>query len=143
VSTPYRATWTGLEELKAALRQLPADLADEAADIVQARTNAVVSTVKAAYHRGPTGKLISRVSGTVERSQFGAVAQMRSAAKHVWIYEHGTEVRQSTKRGHRKAGNRGRSPAHGEIFVETIVRQRAILQAQLVAILRRAGLEVH
>jgi hypothetical protein len=143
VSTPYRATWTGLEELKAALRQLPTDLAEEAADIVQARTNAVVSIVKAAYHRGPTGNLISRVSGKVERSQFGVVAEMRSAAKHVWIYERGTQARQSRKRGHAKAGNRGRSPAHGEIFVETIVQQRALLQAQLVALLRRAGLEVH
>jgi len=128
----------GLDDLRAALRALPADLAASAGPLVEAAGDAAAADVRAAYGavRG-TGNLADHVR--VERTaggRFGVAVRVVSGARHAALYEFGTETRRT-----RRGWSRGRMPpAH--VFIPALSRRRRGLWASLAELVRAAGLEV-
>jgi hypothetical protein len=100
--------WRGLDELRAALRQLPAALGKDASAIVNKHADRTADRLKAIYPRGKTGNL---QEGVVIRqrdnTQFGAAIEVTSAAAHAHLWELGTENRRTAK-----GWNRGRMKSH-------------------------------
>jgi hypothetical protein len=128
----------GLDDLKAALRALPATLASAATPIVIGAAEGAGATIKAAYPV-VTGNLRQGVTVTIKSANAGGVvAIVKSGARHAWIYEHGTQTRQ-TKLG----ANRGRMPAPPTpVFIPTMMRARRAMYAELGALLEAQGLTV-
>lgn len=135
-----RVELVGLEEFRAALRNLPRQLANEAGAIIVAHAEDAQRRVQRGYPEGPTGNLRAGVTLKVEHSsQYGAFAQVRSRAKHASIFEQGTKVRRT-----RAGANRGampRPPASARM-IPTVVAQRARMTQALKAMLERNGLLV-
>lgn len=133
-----RFTWSGLDDLRAALRALPAELHGEAAHIVEAAGNAAAFEVKAAYGRHRrTGNLQDHVK--VERlptGPFGVAVVVKSTARHAHLFERGTQARHTAI-----GANRGTMPP-GNVFIPAVIKHRRRMYDELAALLRRVGLLV-
>jgi hypothetical protein len=129
-----RIVWSGLEELKAELRQLPAELAGEASGIVIAAAD----RAKAAMHYPRrTGNLADHVVvGKAAAGRYGAGAVVKNTAKHAGIFESGTQARHTAL-----GANRGSMPP-GHIFVPAVMRSRRQMYDELKALLVAHGLTV-
>jgi hypothetical protein len=125
----------GLNDLLAELRKLPAALAEDGGDRVEAHTKAAADKVIAQYPE-VTGNLKGGVKYSVKRSRDGATGRVITGAPHAFIFETGTASRQ-TALGY----NRGPMPG-AKIFIPTVQAERAALQTDLAAVLRKHGLEV-
>jgi hypothetical protein len=125
----------GLAEMIAALKRLPAELAEEAVALVEEAATEAEDEIVAAYPE-VSGDLKGGVRHTTRSSRFGTIARVSSNAPHAFIYETGTASRQ-TDLGY----NRGPMPGK-KIFVPTMMRHRRELEQELAALLRRAGFEV-
>lgn len=139
-----RIVWTGLDELRAELRNLPADLADEASAIVVDAAEGAKTEIVAAYERHRrTGNLAAHVK--VEKRDigpYGAGVVVKSTARHAFLFEVGTQARHTST-----GANRGISPAGGgkppgQIFVPIAIRRRRSMYERLKALLVRHGAEV-
>ena len=144
-----RMSLDGVMELKAALRNLPVDLRDDAQAIVVAHGQAAADKIRDAYPTGPARyfkKLSFRYPGGalkkgvkvdgVDNSQFGTRVVVRSTAKHAWLFENGSELRKTA------AGvPRGHMPA-GKVMVPIVIRERRAMLDDLVALVERAGMKV-
>jgi len=130
-----RFVWSGLEELKAALRALPAELAGEGANIVEAHANRAAATIKAGY---PSRTRDLRDKLTVEhtRTAFGARSVVKNTSKHAVPFEIGSEVTRFYK-----GASRGRMPAN-PLFSQTMQRERRAMHDDHKALLVRKGLLV-
>lgn len=125
----------GMEEFRQALRNLPPRLVDKASVIVTARAEFAASRIESGYPE-VSGNLKSKMTVRMEVSKSGVVARIRNTAKHAYIYENGTQVRQ-TKKGQ----NRGAMPP-GHVFIPTAIRERKEMVDQLIAMVRDEGLVV-
>jgi hypothetical protein len=123
--------WDGLAEFKAALRNLPEELTQDAGAIVYAHALEAERIVSGAYPIGPTGNLKNRVKSTAEVSRFGASATVRSAAPHAYLYENGFT---------RKGKGTARKTPQAAIPVFIRVRRRMVMQ--LIALVQKAGFKV-
>lgn len=134
-----RVELKGMEEFKAALRNLPANLQREGEVIVMAQAEEARRTIQLGYPEGPTGNLKRGVSLERAASQFGAAAIVKARAKHAWIFENGTQNRRTSK-----GANRGRMPkaSPSEAFIPKAIRARRRMVAALVDLVRKAGFEV-
>lgn len=130
-----RFVWPGLEELKAALRDLPSELAGEGGHLVEARGNAAVVTIKAGYP-ARTGDLRDHVEVEHTQSAFGARSVIRNTSKHAEEFEFGTRARHTSL-----GANRGTMPAN-HLFTQTIMRERRGMYDDLRDLLVRHGLQV-
>lgn len=131
---------TGLTELRAALRQLPADLAREAGAIVMGHAEAAASHMAPGYAAHVyTGTLAGSLSVTKEEAyaRFGARAVVRNTAPHAHWAEKGTTVRTTTK----TKANRGAMRAL-KIFIPPAQRSRELMVHALMALVERAGFKV-
>lgn len=136
--------WSGLAELKAALKALPETIAREAAEIVEAHANDAARTVQANYPIAPTtkshrgGKLRGGVTVEINRSRFGAAARVRSRAHHSHLFERGT------KRRNYHGADRGEMPeaSPAQQMIPAVIRARKRMVAALIALVRRNGFEV-
>lgn len=126
----------GLDELRATLRALPADLAAEARGIVLEHAERAEDEVYAAY---------PEVSGTlrndlrvdvVDGGDFGAAARVVNTAKDAWFFENGTQVRHTSF-----GANRGQMPA-AHVFVPRMITWRARMWAALADMVRAHGITV-
>jgi hypothetical protein len=129
-------TWTGLEELKAQLRNLPAELTTEGGHLVEGRANGAVVTIKSGYP-SRSGELRDKLTVEHTRSRFGARSVVRNTSKHAVPFEIGSQVNRVTSRG----VNRGRMPAN-PIFSQTMRRERRAMWGDLADLLVRHGLQV-
>jgi hypothetical protein len=137
---PNRIRLDGLDDIKAALRDLPATLRDDAAAIVHKHADDAAASIRDQYPLGNTGNLRAGVRvEVVATGPFGVKVQVRSTAKIAWIYENGTEFTRYTRAGHI---SRGRMPA-GKVVIPTAIRERGAMFTELVGVLERAGLTVH
>lgn len=137
----------GLEELKAELRNLPADLTGEARNIVEDTANGAAVAIRTIYgkHRR-TGNLQDNVIVLQSASggQFGVANIVKSAAPHAWLFDNGSQARHYvTKSG--KQHDTGRMwgktpPTHA--FVRTMIEYRHRMYDKLADLLRRHGLSV-
>jgi hypothetical protein len=128
----------GLDELKAALRALPATMTSQATPIVIGAAQAARADIAGQYPQ-VTGNLKQGVRVELKSAnKDGVVAIVKSTARHAWIYEHGTQAR------HTKLGaSRGVMPAPPTpVFIPTMIRARRAMYAQLGALLEAQGLTV-
>lgn len=131
-----RFTFDGLTELRAALRRLPAHLAEEAEGIIDNRAELAKAEIVQTYPRR-TGNLRDGVSvKDLPSGQYGAGRLVQNRAQHAYLFEVGTEAR------HTKLGaDRGSMPA-GKVFIPAVIRHRRKMYEELKALLAREGLEV-
>ena len=139
--------WVGLDEFKAALRQLPQHLADEARSIVTDRALTAGVDIEGVYRQHDvTGNLSShvKVESAVNTGNFGVNAKVKSTARHAWWFDNGTQARHYTTKAchdHRTGKMWGRSaPTHA--FVRTMIRQRRLMQEDLIGLVQREGFTV-
>jgi hypothetical protein len=126
--------WEGLEELKAALRQLPAELAGEASNIVQATANGAIVDMRAEY---PPGELRDKLyQSTQSTGPFGAGIVIRNASGWAWHWDHGTQLR------HWIDGKSTGQMAPHHTFGRVMAQSRRRMYAQLWQLLERTGLRV-
>lgn len=126
---------SGLEDLRAALRNLPAELAAEAEHVVEGAANGAAAAIKGAYPRR-SGDLDDHVSVDLQRTPFGVVGIVRNTSKLARIFEYGTQARHNAL-----GANRGAMPP-GRVFIPNISAARRRMVDDLIAIVQRAGLEV-
>jgi len=130
----------GLDDLKAALRALPAELTGEASKIIEGAGNGAVLDIRRAYPGGGTGNLRAGVSVEFDRSGVHAGAVVRSRSPHAWWYDYGTEVRHTAK-GWKRGRMFGRSaPTHA--FGQAMAKVRRRMYEDLGTMLERHGLKV-
>jgi hypothetical protein len=137
-----RLVFSGLEELKAQLRALPEDLADEASVIVQEHAQTAAAAVRAVYasHRDG-GDLTEGVVVEINTwGRFGTSVVVRSKAKHAWLFDHGSQARHYITR-HGVQHLTGRMPAR-PTFIPTMMRFRRAMYVALADMLRAHGLIV-
>jgi len=137
-----RATvvWDGLEEYKEQIRTLPAECAKEARNFIEGAVNGAYVTISTVYgqHR-VTGNLQKglkilplKVSG-----EYTTGLELRSAAPHAWLFEHGSQGRHyTTVHGVRHVT--GRMPPT-PIFNGTIGKAKRKLVEQLKDMVIRRG----
>lgn len=130
-----RFTWTGLDELKAQLRNLPAELAGEGAVLVQRRADGAKNTIEFGYP-DRSGDLRKKLDVEHTASRFGARSIVRNRSRHAEPFENGSEARHTAI-----GANRGRMPPN-HLFVQTIIRARRAMYDDLAALLERHGLRV-
>lgn len=132
-------SWSGLEQFKADLRNLPEHLADEAGTVVVAHAQEAERLVETAYPTGPTGNLRAGVKLTTQQNRFGAAGVVRSTAPHSHLFERGTRKRQ-TGRG----ANRGTMPQapQSQQMIPIIVQVRRRMVAALITVVQKAGFTV-
>ena len=129
--------WSGLQELKAALRNLPTELAAEATGIVSGRAERAMRDIETSYPER-TGNLRKglRLGSGASVGRFGASTILKNVSPHAWIFENGTQAR------HNDLGaNRGAMPP-GHIFIPIVIRQRRAMYHDLAALLERHGFTV-
>lgn len=138
----------GIQALSEALRGLPAELRDEALPIVEDAVDRAESAIRSAYPIGPTkrvkgrlregGSLRAGLSQEKETSSgaFGARVVLKNTAKHAWLFENGTELRETAL-----GWKRGRMPA-GKVFIPIVRRERARMWRALADFVRQKGFTV-
>jgi uncharacterized protein YwbE len=120
----------GLQELKAALMNLPEYLGHQAAPMVVQHGREAQMAIVAQYPE-VTGNLKRGVKMTVLTSgPHGASVRVASTAPHAWLYEH----------GRCRWGAVSDPPAF--VLIPTMERTRRGLYTQLAALMRNAGLGV-
>lgn len=131
-----RIAFDGLEELKKSLRDMPMELHGEAEKIIEGEANAAAFEVRSKYSQ-VSGELVQGVQvERVERTRFFAGRRVVNKSKLAFIYENGTQTRQ-TKLGYA----RGRMPpAH--VFIPVMIRRRKVMYEKLRDMMKRKGLKV-
>lgn len=128
----------GFDELRRQLQELTPHLAEEAGQIVTSHAEQAATTIRVAYHEHrKTGNLERGVKvDQAHHSGAGAVARVRSTARHASIFEYGTQAR------HTDIGaNRGAMPpAH--VFVPAVVKERRAMVTDLIHLVESQGLTV-
>lgn len=138
-----RFMFTGLDELRDALRNLPAELAGEAAGDVTGAAQAAEAEVRQVYEQhAASGNLAAHLYLSTSTSAFGAGALIKSTAKHAWIFENGSQARHwaSGKSTGQMWGRTAQPPTH--VFVRAMTKYRKRMYEQLRALLERQGLQV-
>ena len=132
-------TWTGLQEFKNALHNLPEELTGEAANIVIEAAKSAERDTKSAYPR-VSGNLQRGVTTTVEAIGRGGVsARVKSNARHAHLFEKGTGVRRT-----HAGANRGKMPEAPESqqMIPIAIRARRQMYVKLIDMVQRHGLVV-
>lgn len=133
-----KVQFNGLDELRAALRSLPADLTAEAGRITETYANAAAVAIRTAYPTGPTGNLKAGVTVTrFDQGKLAAGAVVKNRAKHAAIFEYGTQARHSSL-----GYNRGSMPP-GKVFIPIAMAKRRQMWEALKAMVTRYGLKVN
>ena len=147
--------WEGLDELRTALRNLPEELATQAASVVRASAEQAAMDTRLAYpvrqtglYPGPRRKsswfppgiLRGRVTTTDRSTPVSASFKVKSQAPHANLYENGGKFVRRNKRG----ANRGTMPAApiDARMIPKVIRIRARMVQQLIEIVKAAGFEV-
>jgi hypothetical protein len=131
--------WTGMEEIKTWLRNLPASLTTQGVHIVEATTNGAEATIKAGY---PPGPLRDGLSSTVTSEGFGVRGEVKNTAFNASWFENGTEARHyfSKQRGVKHLT--GKMPA-ANLFIPTMERaRRRMYDVDFRDLMTREGLVV-
>jgi hypothetical protein len=124
----------GLDELRAQLRSLPADLAAEASGIVIGKATEAFQEIHDAYP-DDTGTLRDRLTLLTNPSAFGAGAILKNTDPIAWIFENGSQVRRS------REGNPSPMPP-GHVFIPIAQRKRLEMYEQLQAMVVAHGVMV-
>jgi hypothetical protein len=142
-----RLTFAGLDELRAALRDLPDALTGDAKTIVLSHGDRAAANIQMGYPVGPStpnheggnlkaGVRVRTLSGT---GRFYAGVEVQSRAPHAKLYEFGTAGERSFN-----GANRGQMPPApaDRAFLPELIRERRAMEGDFVDLLSRAGLDV-
>jgi hypothetical protein len=144
MATGARFVFAGLEELKAQLRSLPADLIAEGTHIVQAAGNAAITAIKAEYGKHVVSGHMLNAIILVEKQTgpFGIAISVVNSDPIAWLFDNGSQARHKVTGSSTGAmwGQTATPPTH--IFVATMIRERRVMYAQLGEMLERFGLTV-
>jgi Bacteriophage HK97-gp10, putative tail-component len=111
-------TWDGLDEFKAQLRNLPADLADDAGPIVLEAAEVAQAEAERTYPER-TGNLKNGLRiDKITVGRFGAAVRLVNRSPHAHLFENGTQTRQTAI-----GANRGAMPA-GHVQIPAAIRAR-------------------
>jgi hypothetical protein len=137
-----RFVFTGVEEFKAQLRALPAELTGEASHIVEAAANGAGVTLRTVYgqHRH-TGNLQDHV--VVEKKStgpFGVSYRVASTSPIAWLFDNGSQARHWAS-GKSTGAMWGKTPPT-HVFVRTLIAARRRMYDGLRGLMTRAGLQV-
>ena len=135
--------FTGIDELREALRSLPSALAAEAATTVTGEAQAAEAEVRQVYEaHSASGRLVKRLTITTSTSAYGAGAVVKNTDPIAWIFENGSQARHwaSGKGTGAMWGKTAQPPTHA--FVRAMQKYRRRMYDELRAILEREGLEV-
>ena len=140
--TSRKVTFTGLDELRAALVSMPRALTIEAGRDVEAAANGAAATIQAFYgsHK-VTGALRDsvRVNHT-DRGGLRATSVVRINSPLAWLFDHGTQARHYMTHNGVKHLTGRMPPTH--IVARTAARARRALQDKHRAMLERHGATV-
>lgn len=141
-----RLVFTGLEELKAALRALPADLTSEASQIVLEAGTDAAATVRGVYDAHVvSGRLAKSVTVAVQSAgQFGAAVVVKVNDPIAWLFDNGSQARHYfTVHGvQHNTGEMGSRTPPTHIFSGTMARRRRRMYQDLRTLLETHGLLV-
>jgi hypothetical protein len=128
----------GVNEMIAALRTLPTDLAHEATAIINDHAAGAAAQIRQGYgaHRrsGELADHVTVVPSTVVGAN--ASAQVKATAGYAAFFEYGTAARET-----KKGANRGAMPP-GHVFWPAVDRQYRVMLEDLIALVQRHGLVV-
>lgn len=137
-------TWTGLEELKEALRTMPEELTAEAVAEVEDAANGAAASLRAIY-----GTHV--VSGRLRDSVF---VSHRAAGKYVaaaivkvtdpiaWLFDNGSQARHWLRGTKQSTGTMWGKTPPTHVFVKTMIAARRTMYERLKDLLERHGLTV-
>src|SRR5262245_18834365 len=129
---------TGLVELRAALRQLPAELADEANTYIDDTVEITAARLFQSYPKGDTGNLRAGIRKESHPSPFGGFGMVRSTSPPSPLWEFGTQSRKTSK-----GWSGGAAPSHKPEGVVRIGKaERGRLDPQVVELCRGEGCRV-
>lgn len=141
-----RFVFEGMQKFREQLRNLPFELRNEGTRIVEGSANAAMEEIRAKYPitagrkvRGrfiPGGQLRKGLRIKYETSDFGARAVLINSAPHAYIFENGTELRETAE------GWKRGSARPGRVFVPIAIKHRRRMNRELMRLLERAGLRV-
>jgi hypothetical protein len=142
-----RFVFSGLDELLAELRALPADLALEATPLVFDAGNGVADTVRAVYEaHAITQHLADSVSvGAMQTGTYGAGVIVRVNDPIAWLFDNGSQARHyMTVRGaeHATGVMWGGTTPPTHVFAGTMARGRRAMYGQFKDLLVSHGLAV-
>lgn len=146
--------WIGLDELRARLLELPAEMTELAEAIIAEAADGAAAEIREAYPVGPGnddyegGNLRKGVRVRREKAQsaspYSVRLAVRSTAPHATLFEVGTVVRYNISRNKQllnKPAHRGFMPG-SNIFVPIVVRRRREMYEDLTAVIEQVGLDV-
>jgi hypothetical protein len=129
-----RIVFEGLDELRKALRDLPAALQAEAATIVEDTAYDAARDLLAAYPPEP-GPLRNGVVVVDRSSRWQARWDVKSKSKQASWWEFGTQNRHT-----QQLWNRGAAPAHRDQgLVPIAIRHRRTMLDKLIEVVKRNG----
>lgn len=134
-----RIEWSGLEEFKAFLRQLPDELRDDSSGIVVDAATRAKTEVEESYPPetpDTSGNLKRGVRLEVLKTIGGTIAFLKSTARHAHLYEFGTRPR------YFDGLFRGAMPAARKTFIGIVTRHRREMYQRLADMLREKGFQV-
>lgn len=130
--------WSGMDEFRAALQQLPAELTSDAGEIVENAIERASFSVRQAY---PPGELRDGVQITMDRGAYGVLGRLRNASPLSHLWEFGTQERHDLAGSDR--GAMFKTPGKGRpTFVPIAIRERARMTQELITLVRSAGFTV-
>lgn len=136
-----RIVFNGLAELRAALRNLPADLASDATDIVDQSAAGARDEMLGEYVGSlRTGLTLTRV----DQGKYSAGAILKNRSPLAWLWDNGSEARHYvTSRGntHATGAMWGRRPPP-HTFAKAMAKARRQMYQRLKDLLVRHGLRV-
>jgi len=136
-----RFVFTGLAELHAELRRLPAALQEEARDIIQSHAREAADSVTAVYaQHAVTHHLERSVEVVEERSLYGAAVRVRVKDPIAWLFDNGSAARHWDSG--KSTGTMWGKTAPTHVFVKTMIKVRGKMWQALSSLVARAGLEV-
>lgn len=124
-----------MQEFKQELRNIPEELRDEAADIVEAAATTTQEQTVAEY-TNVTGGLDRGVKVTTQRSAFGVLSKVRSNAPHAHLYEFGSQARHTAI-----GANRGAMPPRPTL-IPIAQRNRRTMYQRLMDLIESKGFRV-
>jgi hypothetical protein len=134
--------WSGLEDFRQILQNLPDRLTGEAVHIVDYWADATANQLLLNYPIGDTGNLRKgvRVNKLHEQGQ-GVYDEVKSSAPHAHLYEFGTQNRE-TEKGWKRGRVKPFSETGKETLIGIAIRNRRRMDDALVAMLTRDGFKV-
>lgn len=137
-----RLVFSGLDELRAALRALPADLTGEASHVVEGAANGATADIKAIYGaHAVTGHLRdSTVVAQRATGPYGVVFQVKVTDPIAWLFDNGSQARHKVSGASTGTMWGQTPPTHA--FIGTMIRARLAMYAALKDLLVTHGLVV-